>query len=387
MRHTQRLMSTVALTVCAMSTLGHAADKPALQIRTFIDAASPRGKLLAATSLPTTPARAVVATFGDRRIAAGVAVIDATPRNLKALVAARANVKAFTDAGGWIMLWGVTPDGLAEFNKLVGQNHLIRKFAVEEVDIPIIADPLLAGVGRTNIFMETGEWSTSPPDQAPCAFRVGDAWSYVVDTGDVAPFSTLPKPKFWKKDEPVYDLPDWPRNMVNGLTYNWRFGFAIVIEEGVDMPLRWPVKLPREESVVGFSITPWLAPSKITKIRLHFGDGGKPVDMDVKPLETRQSITFPGRKVKSVEVEVLARKKAKGRDVIGVLNFGIHAARPTDYAKRVQPLTNIGVLVRYPMGKGGIILNQLNVPEKEANPKNTVKKQRILKGLLTNLAK
>jgi hypothetical protein len=378
-----RMISLVAVLVCALSPFGFAAADQARPIRTAIDPASRRGKLLAATGLEMAPAKAVLAALNGP----GVAVIDATPANLKALVAAQAKVKTFTDAGGWIMLWGATPDGLAEFNKLVGQNHLMRKFAVEEVDIPLIPDPMLDGVGRGDVFMETGQWSTSPPTQSPCAFRVGDAWSYVVDTGDIAPFCTLPEPDFWKKDDPQYDLPDWPRNMVNGLTYNWRFGFALAFEEGNDIPLKWPVKMPREESIVGFSITPWLAPSTISKVRLTFGDDGKPVDLDIKPAELRQTYTFPGRKTKSVHVEILDRVKGQKADVIGVLNFGIQVARSADYADRVQPLTNIGVLVRYPIGKGGILLNQLHVPEKEASPKNAAKKQRILKALLTNLAK
>jgi hypothetical protein len=378
-----RMMSVAVVLVYALSTFGYAADDRAQPIRAVVDAGSRRAKLLAATGLDATPAKDVATALDGP----GVAVIDATPANLKVLVAARDKVKAFTEAGGWIMLWGVTPDGLGDFNKLVGQHHLMRKFAVEEVDIPLIPDPMLDGVRRGDIFMETGQWSTSPPSQAPCAFRAGDAWSFVVDTGDIAPFCTLPEPDFWKKDKPVYDLPDWPRNMVNGLTYNWRFGFALAIEEGNAPPLKWAVTLPREEVIVGFPITPWLAPSTISKVRLTFADGGKPLDLDIKPVQTRQAFTFPGRKTKSVTIEILDRVKGKRTDVIGVLNFGILVARPVDYADRVQPLTNIGVLVRYPMGKGGILLNQLHVPEKEANPKNTAKKQRILKALLTNLTK
>jgi hypothetical protein len=59
--------------------------------------------------------------------------------------------------------------------------------------------------------------------------------------------------------------------------------------------------------------------------------------------------------------------------------------RPKDYGDRVQPLLNIGVLVKYPTGKGGVILNQMNVPAKEASPINAEKKRRILKSLLKNL--
>ena len=50
----------------------------------------------------------------------GIVVADATPAALQALVEHPQVVKAFTDHGGWLMLWGLTPAGLADFNRLVG---------------------------------------------------------------------------------------------------------------------------------------------------------------------------------------------------------------------------------------------------------------------------
>jgi len=311
-----------------------------------------------------------------------VAIIDATTENLKQLAASPKKLKQFTTAGGWIMLWGLTPDGLADFNKIVGQNHLIRKFGMEEVILPTNHDPLLDGIKSTDICMESGEWSVSPPSQSVCAFRADYAWSYVVDTGNIAPFSKLPGPEFWKKEDPKNDLPDFPRNMLNGLTYNWRFGFVI----GENEPLRWTVKLPREESVIGFAITPWVHARTASKVRLHFADGGKPADLTVQKLEKSQSFSFPARKVKSLEIEILSRVENKN-PATGILNFQIQVARSADYAKRVKPLLNIGTLVKYPMGSGGVILNQMNIPIKESNLTNAAKKMRILSVLLEALAK
>ena len=43
------------------------------------------------------------------------------------------------------MLWGLTPEGLANYNKLVGENHVIRPFGMERVTMPAQRDPLLPG--------------------------------------------------------------------------------------------------------------------------------------------------------------------------------------------------------------------------------------------------
>ena len=52
---------------------------------------------------------------------------------------------------------------------------------------------------------------------------------------------------------------------------------------------------------------------------------------------------------------------------------------------KVKPLLNIGGLVKYPMGKGGLVLNQLLAKPSEAVPVNAQKKQAIVATLLRNL--
>ena len=69
-------------------------------------------------------------------------------------------MKAFTDRGGQLMLWGVTPDGVADFNKLVGFEHVLRPFKLERVTLPVVRDSLLAGLSVRDVAMESTE---NPP--------------------------------------------------------------------------------------------------------------------------------------------------------------------------------------------------------------------------------
>ena len=57
-----------------------------------------------------------------------IVVIAATPGRLKALVEGRGRVEAFLKAGGYLVLNGLTPEGLESFNTLVGFDHMIRPF-------------------------------------------------------------------------------------------------------------------------------------------------------------------------------------------------------------------------------------------------------------------
>jgi beta-galactosidase len=66
-------------------------------------------------------------------------------------------------------------------------------------------------------------------------------------------------------------------------------------------------------------------------------------------------------------------------------NIWITSRKSDDYQQRVVPLLNIGALVKYRMGKGSVLLNQVRVLENEPNPVNGPKKQNIVATLLRNL--
>ena len=89
----------------------------------------------------------------------GIAVVKATPANLRLLADENAKVQAFCQRGGWLMLWGLTPDGLADYNRIVGHEHVIRPFQMERVLLNIPRDPLTAGLTLRDVVMDTGEKS------------------------------------------------------------------------------------------------------------------------------------------------------------------------------------------------------------------------------------
>jgi len=153
-----------------------------------------------------------------------------------------------------------------------------------------------------------------------------DAFTYVVDIGDVAPFCKLPAPEYWGKDSGKPGKDHWPPNLVNGRDHQWQQGFSLLLDE--KQPMDWTMTLT-------FEITAWDA--------------------------------------------------IGGANVVDVMNVWIKAQRPKKLARTVEPLLNTGVLVCYPNGKGGILLNQLAVPAGERDSYNIAPKRAILRTLLVNL--
>src|SRR5207302_1260024 len=88
---------------------------------------------------------------------AEIVVFDATPANLAALAGDIATVRAFTAKGGWLFAWGLAPEGLAEFDKLVGVDHLLRPFRRERVTLPAVRDPVLSGLTMRDVVMDSGQ--------------------------------------------------------------------------------------------------------------------------------------------------------------------------------------------------------------------------------------
>ena len=90
------------------------------------------------------------------------------------------------------MAWGLTPDGLADFNRLVGVEHLIRPFELERVNLPAVRDPMLSGLTVRDVAMESAEqmfpWAGDK-------YLVDDEFTYVVDLDDIAPFCEFPGTK------------------------------------------------------------------------------------------------------------------------------------------------------------------------------------------------
>ncbi len=314
----------------------------------------------------------------------GLAIIEATPGNLQRLAwsrrAERSVLWKHLSGGGRIMLWGLTPEGVTSFNEVVAldRGHLIRPFTMEMVTLRYPKDPLAGGLSLRDVVMTTGEkiaWFQQTQ------WRVNDEFTYVVDYDDVAPFCTIDgQPPEGKGRRMPH-----PRNVVNGLTHDefWKHLHYIEMAKGHEPKITF--ELPREETIESLEAIFDTGYRQITEITLHYGHG-EPVVRQVEPDRSKQTISLPARKARRFVLEITDwREHEKGREIFGVAALWLRVKRSEAFVKRVRPLLNVGGLVRYDMGKGCIVLNQLNILPDEANPANAEKKASIARTLLTNL--
>ena len=161
----------------------------------------------------------------------------------------------------------------------------------------------------------------------------------------------------------------------------WKYSFTIAYGKGE--PLAWTMELPKEEEIVELSILPSPTFNRIAKIKLAF-DGGAPITLELAGVPGRQDLPVPPHKARRLGIELVPAENGK-RLLVGVDNLRIRVTRPADFNQRVRPLLNLGAMVKYPMGAGGVILNQLRAIPNEAVPVNAQKKQVIAATLLRNL--
>jgi len=367
------------ITACALrSTAPAKVDAPprARETAFVMDPESPRGRLLGHLGLSLTQKPDVLAALTDN--AFGIVVADATPAALKALADAPDKVKAFNARGGWLMLWGVTPQGLPDFNRIVGVEHLLRPYVMENVYAPGNKDPLLKGLDGFCV-----EMPSNKKGLVGCPLRATDVWSYVFDTDDIAPFCQLPVSDYWGTKDAVPGSDRCPANMVNGFDDAWQLGFTFPI----DKPeyLKWTFTFPRAEEVSGFSLVPDTNYHVVTKLRLSFeGSDAKPMVLDIKPDLTRQDFPIPAVKATGMTLEVL-QTTDNAAPVSGIRNLWIRVNRSEEFKQKVKPLLSIGVLMKYPAGSGGIVANEMQLIEKELIADNRTKQKSIMAVLMRNL--
>ncbi|HDK37557.1 MAG TPA: 6-bladed beta-propeller, partial [Thiolapillus brandeum] len=306
-----------------------------------------------------------------------VYVVDAGLKNLQGLLERKDELLKRCKSGEWIVLWNLEPAGLAVFNKLMGTNHILRPFRCEEVCKTDPSDSLVSKIHPLDLFMYNHGDFAMPA-------RSTDAWTCVVDLKDIAPFCEIPSSKaMGQPEDATLDGDHHPLHLIDGMTEAWRRGLTMVIDEGHHT--RWKMKLPRTEFLTGCAFYPGTGYNSITKIRLHFNDGEAPVELSLKPEANKQVFSFPPRKAGVIEIELAEWEQVAKRNIVSLRQVQLFAKRPYIKLKAVVPLLNIGVLVKYPIGRGGIILNQLAVPTKEQNPDNRDKRSRIMKALLGQL--
>jgi len=314
----------------------------------------------------------------------GIVVVDATPGNMQTLADNMTEVEEFWKSGGWLMMMGVTPDSLESFNKVVGYDHLIREFAMERTMFPVVRDPLTAGLTLRDVVMGSGKRiQRQTRDEWPA----DDAFDYILDTDNIAPFSEFPSPAHFNDPDTKGPGSDtWPRNMVNGFSGqdHWRLGFTIHVHKGD--PTQFTLELPREETITGFMVDPADIFNGITEIQLTFDGNEKDVEvLKLSGTNEEESFTFEPREATKVTINVTEWKQTRERNLIGLDNLKIEVQRPENFEERVRPMLNIGGLIKYPRGEGGVVVNQYRIAGSESNPLNRVKKETVTGTILRNL--
>ncbi len=300
---------------------------------------------------------------------AKIAVIHATPANLKLLADNPAKVAQFTKGGGWIVFNGLTPAGLASYNKVVGFEHLIRPFGRERVTFPPRKSPLTAGLSTSDVVLYSSKqifpWQSGN-------YVASDVFSYAVDYDEVAAFAQFPN--------------DFLRNLVGGFVSADGWPYIVNVPAPEKPPLDWVLRFPKEQEFRELQWTGNTFYYPVTKVSLLF-DGKDEVTFATKPNNDAQTFAVgPPRKGKNVTVRLAEWTKVPGKaPVTGADNLKLFAKRPPDFYEKVRPMLNVGAMMEYPRGPGGIVLCNLLFKEKEEVPENAGKKRTIFAAVLRNL--
>ncbi|MFW6161612.1 MAG: glycosyl hydrolase 2 galactose-binding domain-containing protein [Planctomycetota bacterium] len=319
-----------------------------------------------------------------------VAVIEATDDNLKALGKLAAKARAFQEAGGWVMLVGLRPEGIEAFNRLVDADHMIRPFRCERVTLADRSSKLAATLSHRDIAM------FSPNRVQHTTYWISPhVFSYVIDRRNFAPFTLPPGApddpmKFtfpWNHDHPDHE----PYNFVNGMLNadNWRYIRQIWINDGQDhkdlvFRLRRPDVLK--------TVQVWNNANYGTIEHLDVildGDPNRRFRMTLPPDYALTTLDLP--QAEKVQETITLRisswrpdpQPREGGELVGIDNVAF--LRPESAAGKGVFLDTAGGLVAFPRGKGGILLNQIKFMADEPKDENEEKKLKLLGTLLQNM--
>ena len=269
------------------------------------------GKAMDAIGVQYGKAADVLAAIGDPD--KKIAVISATPANLKTLAANMDKLEAFWNRGGYVVFHGLTPEGLADYNRIVGFDHVIRKFKRERVTFPAVRNPLTSGLTTGDIVMLSGQrifgWTADE-------YVASDVFTYVVDYDEIAPFATS-------------TFSGWD-NMTNGFVGS--DGWPLIMDFGAPAdgsPYEFKITLPHEETIVEYIHDQSVNYNPTGNVTLLF-DGKDPVKFDLTPDGEAVSCPInPPRKAKEITVRLGGYEFAPGKAKnIGMDNIWIKVQRP-----------------------------------------------------------
>jgi beta-galactosidase len=247
---------------------------------------------------------------------------------------------------------------------------MIRPMRRERIGFSAPRNPLTSGLTLGDVVMLSGErifgWVSDE-------YVASDIFSYIVDYEDVAPFG--------KTENFLYE------NAVNNFVQADGWKLINNFDAPKDgKPAEIPFSLPKAQTIREFTWVGNTLYNPQTKVGLVL-DGKDKVAFDVQPNAEPQTFELkPPRQGKNITLQILGWQNLPDkRGVIGIDNFYLKAQRPADFYQKVKPMLNIGGMMQYPRGKGGLVLANLLFKDSEAVPLNANKKRTIFSTLLRNL--
>ncbi|TVR49855.1 MAG: hypothetical protein EA425_11280 [Puniceicoccaceae bacterium] len=354
--------------------------------RLFTPGSGLLAEALAESGLHVRPTADLVAALDPDRTRA--LIISATHENLDLLISRRSQVEAFQEAGGWIILHGLQPRGMAAFNRLLDTGFLLRPFRRERVTLHDRSSPVSAFLGNQDVALLSHR-----------VIQHGRRWvydhtfSYVIDAVEnVAPFTLPPgapdDPYAYQPTENDQD----PFNFVNGLINadDWRYIRQLWWEDPENEPLDLVFRLRAPESLNRISIWNNANYGTIEDIEVIFdGDETRSVRARLPDAPERTDIDFnnPVEVESTVTLRLLSRRIRGTHEnrahLVGIDNVEFRRARPPES----RALDSVGGLVPFPRGEGGVLLNQIKfMPAFDEPTEDHVgSKRRLNNALLQNL--
>ena len=248
-------------------------------------------------------------------------------------------LQAFTDRGGYVMLCGLTPEGLADFDRLVGFDHAIRPFEMERVTLATPNDPLMAGLTARDVVMESSEQVTQWGGDK---FMASDVFSYVVDLNDIAPFCKIPGPEYFHNPGagPAGTI---GRGIWSTASLRPIAGSTVLrspTEKASRSPGPWNCRKRKRSS----KYRSCLRRSSIASPRLKLTfDGGDPITLKLAGTPGRQFLPVPPHRARRLGIEVVP---VEGKDTASGYRQSPHPRHPSS---RFQPA---GAADAEPRGNG-----------------------------------
>jgi hypothetical protein len=145
-----------------------------------------------------------------------------------------------------------------------------------------------------------------------------------------------------------------PRQVTDGLRNVDFWHYVLYLPS--DSPQTVEFRFDRPEAVTAMNL--WISDAyywaKDIQVILD-GDEASALRHTLKPTEERQELALPGRPVKSVTLKALNYQGTSKKDLVTIDEVNL-IRRPSPEA---VALTTPAGLVKYPLGRGGLVLNQL----------------------------